>query len=84
MPNFHARDHRRLAPTAFKHRIRKADGNLYGTTYLGGDLTLNGGSGYGTVFELSPVPEPSSLALGLVSVSGLALGPLSRRSQRIG
>jgi hypothetical protein len=37
--------------------IADAAGNLYGTTYEGG---------YGTVFELSPVPEPTSLVLGLV------------------
>jgi uncharacterized repeat protein (TIGR03803 family) len=44
---------------------------LYGTTNEGGDLSLNGGNGDGTVFELSPssVPEPASLSL-------LALGSL--------
>ena len=34
-----------------------ANGNLYGTTNLGGANNM------GTVFELSPVPEPSSIAL---------------------
>ncbi len=32
--------------------IADVDGNLYGTTSGGGDLTLNGGRGRGTVFEL--------------------------------
>jgi hypothetical protein len=51
--------------------LADANGNLYGTTEGGGDLTLNGGIGDGTVFELTPVPEPSSLALGLLA--GMAL-----------
>src|ERR1700685_3328316 len=33
--------------------IFDASGNLYGTTTFGGTLTLCGGSGCGTVFELS-------------------------------
>lgn len=31
---------------------RDADGNFYGTTSLGGDLSCNGGDGCGTVFKL--------------------------------
>jgi uncharacterized repeat protein (TIGR03803 family) len=53
--------------------LADASGNFYGTTEYGGDLTLNGGLGDGTVFELSPVPEPSSLALGLLAMGALGL-----------
>jgi hypothetical protein len=28
------------------------DGNYYGTTYFGGNLSLNSGSGYGTIYKL--------------------------------
>jgi hypothetical protein len=37
--------------------LRDGFGNLYGTTYLGGDRTKCGGLGCGTVFEVSP-PSP--------------------------
>jgi uncharacterized repeat protein (TIGR03803 family) len=53
---------------------------LYGTTTGGGNLTLNGGSGYGTVFALT-VPEPSTITLLLASAACL-LGYAWRR--RIG
>jgi len=33
--------------------LRDPAGNLYGTTYYGGDLSCNSGTGCGTVFELS-------------------------------
>ena len=33
--------------------IADADGNLYGTTKFGGNLSLNNGQGYGTVFEVA-------------------------------
>jgi MYXO-CTERM domain-containing protein len=45
-----------------------SNGNLYGTTE-----GAPGGLTSGTVFELSPVPEPSSLALGLLALGGLVL-----------
>jgi uncharacterized repeat protein (TIGR03803 family) len=53
-----------------------ANGNLYGTTVGGGDLSLDDGSGGGTVFELSPpVPDPGGVS---AMVFG-ALGLLARR-----
>ena len=33
--------------------IADTAGNLYGTTYSGGNLTLNNGTGYGTVFKVA-------------------------------
>jgi uncharacterized repeat protein (TIGR03803 family) len=56
--------------------ILDAEGNLFGTT--AGTL----GVSFGTVFELSPVPEPTSLVLlvmGLVGLATLALTPCERR-----
>jgi len=46
--------------------IADPKGNLYGTTDYGG-LSNNG-----TVFELSPVPEPSSILLGGLAVGGMS------------
>ncbi|HZM01395.1 MAG TPA: choice-of-anchor tandem repeat GloVer-containing protein [Candidatus Saccharimonadales bacterium] len=34
--------------------VKGSDGNFYGTTYWGGDLTLNSGQGYGSAFQLTP------------------------------
>ncbi len=38
--------------------IFDADGNLFGTTFMGGNLDQCGGSGCGVVFELSPTVNP--------------------------
>ena len=38
--------------------VQDSDGNLYGTTEWGGNLSVNGGYGFGTVFKLTP---PKSL-----------------------
>jgi len=58
--------------------IADASGNLYGTAYAGG------ADGYGTVFELSPVlvPEPSSLALGLLALGGLVVMVRTKKRTR--
>jgi uncharacterized repeat protein (TIGR03803 family) len=34
--------------------VQGSDGNFYGTTYWGGNLTLNGGNGFGSVFKMAP------------------------------
>ncbi len=55
--------------------IADPTGNLYGTTVAGGNMSLNGGSGDGTVFELTNtgfvVPEPVSVSL--MSLASAAL-----------
>jgi uncharacterized repeat protein (TIGR03803 family) len=38
-----------------------SDGNLYGTTVAGGDLSLNNGHGLGTVFRIVMPPPPPTL-----------------------
>jgi len=41
--------------------IRDAKGNLYGTTYYGGDLSCGSGAGCGTVFKLSKTGKETVL-----------------------
>jgi uncharacterized repeat protein (TIGR03803 family) len=53
-----------------------ANGNLYGTTSV---ANYDGAGSFGTVFELSPTPEPASL--GLLALSSLAL---LRRARIVG
>lgn len=56
-----------------------AEGNLYGTVAAGGDMALNGGAGYGAIFEITDsgfvtsVPEPASFALIGVTSAGLLI-----------
>ena len=47
---------------AYGGLILGADGSLYGTTLNGGDLSVNNGLGYGTVFKMSPDTSLSGLA----------------------
>jgi uncharacterized repeat protein (TIGR03803 family) len=56
--------------------IADANGNLYGTTQSGG------ANGQGTVFELSPVPEPSTIVLAGCGLTTLALAALRRKSRQ--
>jgi uncharacterized repeat protein (TIGR03803 family) len=42
--------------------IQASDGNLYGTTYWGGNLSLNGGNGFGCVFKITPAGQFTMLA----------------------
>jgi len=37
------------------------NGEFYGTTAYGGSTTLNGGAGWGTVFELTPPADPGGI-----------------------
>jgi len=41
--------------------VRDDRGNLYGTTVWGGDLMSNGGSGYGTAFEVAATGKEATL-----------------------
>ncbi len=56
-----------------------AEGNLYGTVAAGGDTTLNGGAGYGAIFEITDsgfvtsVPEPAFLSFIAVASMGLLI-----------
>jgi uncharacterized repeat protein (TIGR03803 family) len=43
--------------------VQGSDGNLYGTTFRGGDLSLNNGNGFGTVFRIVMPPPAPSLTL---------------------
>jgi uncharacterized repeat protein (TIGR03803 family) len=53
-----------------------ANGNLFGTT-LGG-----GSSSFGTVWELSSIPEPSPLVLGLISCALAGAAALFKQHRR--
>jgi len=46
--------------------VQGSDGNFYGTTSLGGNLSLNNGAGYGTVFQMTP----AGVLTRLVSFTG--------------
>jgi uncharacterized repeat protein (TIGR03803 family) len=50
----------------FAPLVQGSDGNFYGTTQFGGQTNLNYGSGYGTVFQISP----SGIYTNLYSFTG--------------
>jgi len=56
--------------------IADANGNLYGVTNQGG------ANNDGTLFELSPVPEPSSLVMSLAALSGAAVVIWTKKRHR--
>jgi uncharacterized repeat protein (TIGR03803 family) len=60
-----------------------ANGNLFSTAEFGG-AGFNGTpfSGNGTVWELSPVPEPSSLVQGLIGFALAGAAALLKRHRR--
>jgi uncharacterized repeat protein (TIGR03803 family) len=41
--------------------VQGTNGNFYGTTALGGNLSLNGGYGFGTVFKMTPAGSLTTL-----------------------
>jgi uncharacterized repeat protein (TIGR03803 family) len=59
--------------------VQGSDGNLYGTTSQGGDLSVNGGTGGGTVFKMTPAGLLTTLVVfngtgGMNSTAGLVQG----------
>lgn len=59
--------------------VQGTDGNFYGTTIVGGDLSLNFGGGCGTVFKMTPGGAVTTIALfnntnGLRPECGLVQG----------
>lgn len=59
--------------------VQDSGGNFYGTTAFGGDLSLNAGYGFGTVFRMTPAGARTTLvtftgANGGFCVSGLIQG----------
>jgi len=59
--------------------VWSADGNSYGTTFCGGNMSLNAGRGFGTVFRMTPTHALTTLvsftgANGSHCTSGLLLG----------
>ena len=59
--------------------VQGTNGNFYGTTTYGGNLSLNGGDGFGTVFKMTPAGALTTLvsfngANGIYSVGRLVEG----------
>jgi uncharacterized repeat protein (TIGR03803 family) len=50
--------------------VQDSAGNLYGTTYIGGDASCNGGNGCGSVFELGPTGRERVLYSFTVGTDG--------------
>jgi uncharacterized repeat protein (TIGR03803 family) len=63
----------------FAGLVQGKDGNFYGTTLWGGNLSVNGGSGYGSVFAMTPAGSLTTLAVfsgdnGAYPFAGLVFG----------
>jgi hypothetical protein len=43
--------------------VQGKDGNVYGTTPIGGDLSVNRGDGWGTVFKMTPDAALTTIAI---------------------
>jgi uncharacterized repeat protein (TIGR03803 family) len=59
--------------------VQGTNGNFYGTTSLGGNLSVNNGAGFGTVFEMTPAGVLTRMAVftganGSYPVAGLVQG----------
>ena len=59
--------------------VQGSDGNFYGTTSLGGNLSVNNGAGFGTVFKMTPAGVLTRMAVftganGSYPVAGLVQG----------
>jgi len=59
--------------------VQGSDGNFLGTTSLGGNLSVNNGAGFGTVFEMTPAGVLTRMAVftganGSYPVAGLVEG----------
>lgn len=60
--------------------VRGADGNLYGTGEYGGNMSVNGGSGFGSVFKMTPAGALTTLVVFNGANGSLCLGPLLQDS----
>jgi len=56
--------------------VRGADGNFYGTGEYGGNMSLNGGAGFGSVFKMTPAGVLKTLVAFNGANGNLCLGPL--------
>jgi uncharacterized repeat protein (TIGR03803 family) len=57
-----------------------SDANFYGTTPYGGDLNLNGGLGFGTVFKMTPAGALTRLVIFGGANGSYSIGPLVQGS----
>ena len=60
--------------------VQGSDGSFYGTAYYGGDLSLNGGNGLGTIFQITPGGQFTTLHTFKGSDGANPAGPLTQGS----
>jgi uncharacterized repeat protein (TIGR03803 family) len=58
--------------------VQGVDGNFYGTGEYGGNMSLNGGLGMGTVFKLTPTGVLKTLVTFTGANGSICLGPLAQ------